>query len=146
LLLLIFTLSDTLLGWDTDQFPMDVTKTTAIMSIIIKQGGLGNGGLNFDCKVRRESTEPIDLCLGHVGAMDTYARGLRNAAKMHMDGVLDTMLRERYLSFETEEIGNKIEDGTATLEECEAYAKKMGEPNLTSGKQELFEIIRNQYV
>jgi xylose isomerase len=59
---------------------------------------------------------------------------------------LDTMLRERYLSFETEEIGNKIEDGTATLEECEAYAKKMGEPNLTSGKQELFEIIRNQYV
>ena len=135
-----------MLGWDTDQFPMDVTKTTAIMSIIIKQGGLGSGGLNFDCKVRRESTEPIDLFLGHVGAMDTYARGLRNAAKMHTDGVLDAMLRERYLSFETEEIGNKIEAGTATLEECEAYARKMGEPKLTSGKQELFEIIRNQYV
>lgn len=125
---------------------MDVTKTTAIMSIIIKQGGLGSGGLNFDCKVRRESTEPIDLFLGHVGAMDAYARGLRNAAKMHEHGVLDTMRRERYLSFETEEIGNKIEAGTATLEECEAYAREMGEPKLTSGKQELYEIIRNQYV
>jgi xylose isomerase len=116
------------------------------MSIIIKQGGLGSGGLNFDCKVRRESTEPIDLFLGHVGAMDAYARGLRNAAKMHEEGILDNMVRERYLSFQTEDIGQKIEAGTATLEECDAYAKIKGEPTLVSGKQELYEIIRNQYV
>jgi xylose isomerase len=116
------------------------------MSIIIKQGGLGSGGLNFDCKVRRESTEPIDLFLGHVGAMDAYARGLRNAAKMHEEGVLDNMVRERYLSFQTEDIGQKIEAGTATLEECEACAKTMGEPKIVSGKQELYEIIRNHYV
>lgn len=137
---------DTLLGWDTDQFPMDAMKTTAIMSIVISQGGLGKGGLNFDCKVRRESVDPVDLFLGHAGAMDCYARGLRNAAKMHEDGVLDDMVRERYASFETESIGRRIEAGTATLEECEAYAKQKGEPKSISGKQELYEMIRNQYV
>lgn len=137
---------DTLLGWDTDQFPMDAARTTAIMSVVINQGGLGNGGLNFDCKVRRESVDPVDLFLGHIGAMDTYARGLRNAAKMKQDGVLDQMVKERYLSFQTEAIGKKIEDGTATLEECEAFAKEKGEPASISGKQELYEIVRNRYV
>ena len=137
---------DTLVGWDTDQFPMDVLKTTAIMSIIIAQGGLGRGGLNFDCKVRRESVDPEDLFLGHIGAMDAYAHGLRNAAKMHEDGILDKMVSDRYASFETESIGKRIEAGTATLEECEAYAKKKGEPKLISSKQELYEMIRNRYV
>jgi xylose isomerase len=137
---------DTLLGWDTDQFPMDVTGTTAIMSVVIQQGGLGTGGLNFDCKVRRESVDPVDLLLGHAGAMDTYARGLRNAAKMHEDGILNDMVKLRYLSFETESIGQRIEAGTATLEECEAFAKEKGEPKSISGKQELYEIIRNRYI
>ena len=137
---------DMALGWDTDNFPTDVAQTTAIMSIVIKQGGLGNGGLNFDCKVRRESVDPVDLFIGHIGAMDTYALGLRKAAKMQEDGVLDEMLKERYLSWSTEDIGRKIEAGEATLEECAEYAKKHGEPPLVSGKQELYEMIRNRFL
>ena len=92
---------------DTDNFPMDVAQTTAIMSIVIKQGGLGSGGLNFDCKVRRESVDPVDLLIGHIGAMDAYALGLRKAGKMQEDGVLNQMLQKRYLSWSTEDIGKK---------------------------------------
>ena len=131
---------------DTDNFPMDVAQTTAIMSIVIKQGGLGSGGLNFDCKVRRESVDPVDLLIGHIGAMDAYALGLRKAAKMQEDGVLNQMLQERYLSWSTEDIGKKIEAGEATLEECAEYAKSRGEPPLISGKQELYEMIRNRFL
>lgn len=137
---------DTLLGWDTDQFPMDVAQTTAIMSILLDQGGFETGGLNFDCKVRRESVDPVDLFLGHIGAMDTYALGLRKAAKMMEDGTIKNMLKERYISFEKEAIGQKIENGTASLEECAEYAKSKGEPDKISAKQELFEIIRNRVV
>lgn len=123
---------------------MNLQDTTAIMSILIQQGGLVTGGLNFDCKVRRESTDPTDLFLGHVGAMDCYALGLRKAAAMHEQGVMDGMLRQRYASWSTTDIGAKIEAGEATLEECAAYAKENPEPVLTSAKQELFEIVRNQ--
>jgi xylose isomerase len=139
---------DTLLGWDTDQFPMDVAQTTAVMSIILdRENGLNPGGLNFDCKARRESIEPADLFLGHVGAMDSYALGLRRAAKMKQDGLMQSMLAERYLSWKTESIGHRIESGKATLEECSEYAKSQGEaPKQASGKQELFEIVRNRYV
>ncbi len=138
---------DTLLGWDTDQFPMNVLQTTAIMSIIIQQpNGLGTGGLNFDCKVRRESIDPEDLFIGHVGAMDCYAQGLRKAAQMKVDGTLQQMLEQRYQSWHTNDIGARIEQGTATLEECTEYAKQQGEPKLESGKQELFELVRNRYM
>ena len=116
------------------------------MSIVIKQGGLGSGGLNFDCKVRRESVDPVDLFIGHIGAMDVYALGLRKAAKMQEDGTLDRMLKERYLSWSTEHIGKRIEAGKATLEECTEYAKEHGEPPLESGKQELYEMIRNRFL
>mmetsp|Transcript_38154 Transcript_38154/g.46543 ORF Transcript_38154/g.46543 Transcript_38154/m.46543 type:complete len:443 (+) Transcript_38154:80-1408(+) len=136
---------DTLLGWDTDQFPMDVVKTTAIMKIVLEQGGLGKGGLNFDCKVRRESTDPDDLFLGHIGAMDAYALGLRKAAAMVEEGQLSGMVGERYASWETQ-MGVNIQEGKATLEECEEYAKSQGEPKLTSAKQELFEMVRNGYL
>ena len=78
--------------------------------------------------------------------MDCYALGLRRAAKMKEDGLMKSMLDERYLSWKTEAIGQKIESGTATLEECSEYAKAHGEPKQTSGKQELFEIVRNRYV
>ena len=125
---------------------MDVTQTTAVMSIVIKQGGLGSGGLNFDCKVRRESVDPIDVFVGHIGAMDAYALGLRKAAAMHQDGTLDGMLHERYQTWSSEEIGKKIEAGEATLEECAEYAKSQGEPPLISGKQELYEMIRNRFI
>lgn len=137
---------DTLLGWDTDQFPMNLQDTTAIMSVVIQQGGLGLGGLNFDAKVRRESVDPIDLFIAHIGAMDCYALGLRKAAQMHQDGILREMLNDRYLSWSSTDIGQKIEDGTATLEECVEYAQKQGEPSLQSAKQELFEVIRNRYL
>jgi len=76
------------LGWDTDQFPMDVRNCTAIMKAVIEQGGIAPGGLNFDAKVRRESTDVIDMFIAHIGAMDTYARGLRNAARLIEEGVL----------------------------------------------------------
>lgn len=125
---------------------MNLQDTTAIMSVVVQQGGFVKGGLNFDCKVRRESTDPNDLFLGHVGAMDCYALGLRKAAALHEAGVATSMLRERYLTWSTTEIGAKIEAGDATLEECAAYAKQQGEPVLKSGKQELFEIVRNQFL
>jgi xylose isomerase len=137
---------DTMLGWDTDNFPMDVAQTTAVMAVVLEQGGLGTGGLNFDCKVRRESVDPVDLFIGHIGAMDTYALGLRKAAKMKEEGTMKSMMEERYLSWKTEAIGQKIEQGEATLEECAQYAKSKGEPKKTSGKQELFELVRNRYL
>jgi xylose isomerase len=137
---------DTMLGWDTDNFPMDVAQTTAVMAVVLEQGGLGAGGLNFDCKVRRESVDPVDLFIGHIGAMDTYALGLRKAATMKEEGTMKSMMEERYLSWKTETIGQKIEQGTATLEECAQYATSKGEPKKTSGKQELFELVRNRYL
>jgi xylose isomerase len=136
---------DAMLGWDTDNFPMDVAQTTAVMSIVLEMGGLGPGGLNFDCKVRRESVEPVDLFIGHIGAMDCYALGLRKAAKMREEGTLKAMVDERYLSWKSD-IGEKIESGGATLEECAEYAKLKGEPKDTSGKQELYEMVRNRYL
>lgn len=137
---------DTLLGWDTDNFPMDLAQTTAVMAVVLEQGGLGTGGLNFDCKVRRESIDPLDLFIGHIGAMDTYALGLRKAAKMKEAGVFKSMVAERYLTWSTEALGAKIEKGEATLEECVEYAKSKGEPQKLSGKQELYEMIRNGYI
>lgn len=137
---------DTLLGWDTDNFPMDVAQTTAVMAILLEQGGFDTGGLNFDCKVRRESTDPVDLFIGHIGAMDTYAAGLRRAAKMKEDGTIQTMLEERYRSWKTQGLGQKIEKGEATLEECAAYAKSQTEPTKISAQQELYEMVRNRQV
>mmetsp|Transcript_14315 Transcript_14315/g.31337 ORF Transcript_14315/g.31337 Transcript_14315/m.31337 type:complete len:223 (-) Transcript_14315:249-917(-) len=136
---------DPLLGWDTDQFPMDSKKTTLVMGTVIEQAGLAPGGLNFDCKVRRESTDPNDLFYGHIGAMDTFARGLRQAAKIKEDGILSSMLEERYSTFNSE-LGKKIEDGSATLEDCEAYAMEHGEPEQKSGQQELYDMVFNRYV
>merc|ERR1719345_249229 len=79
---------DPLVGWDTDQFAMDIKKTTLAMEIVIDQGGLAPGGLNFDAKVRRESSDLEDFFIGHIGGIDAFARGLRNAAKIVEEGVL----------------------------------------------------------
>ncbi|KAL7581597.1 hypothetical protein ACA910_022154 [Epithemia clementina (nom. ined.)] len=137
---------DMSLGWDTDQFPMNLQDTAAIMQVIVRKGGFTTGGLNFDCKVRRESVDPVDIFYGHIGAMDCYALGLRKAAKMEADGEMRRMLDERYLSWKAEALGQKIAEGKATLEECVEYAKSKGEPELKSGRQEAFEIIRNRYL
>jgi len=136
---------DTLLGWDTDQFPMDIKKATQAMLIVVRQGGLTPGGLNFDCKVRRESTDVEDMFIAHIGAMDTFARGLRNAAKIIEEGVMDNLVKDRYKSWQTE-LGKKIEEGKCSFEELEKYTFENGEPPKISGKQEKFESILNHYI
>nr|XP_020467250.1 xylose isomerase-like isoform X2 [Monopterus albus] len=133
------------LGWDTDQFPMDIRNTTLVMKTIIEQGGLQPGGLNFDAKVRRESTDLEDLFIAHIGAMDAFARGLRNAVRIIEDGLITSMVKERYSSF-SNGLGQKVKDGSATLEEMEAFIKQNGEPKVTSGKQEKYESIFNHYI
>ncbi|XP_039972606.1 xylose isomerase-like isoform X2 [Xiphias gladius] len=133
------------LGWDTDQFPMDIRNTTLVMKTIIEQGGLQPGGLNFDAKVRRESTDLEDLFIAHIGAMDAFARGLRNAVRIIEDGIITGMVKERYSSF-SHGFGQKVEDGSATLEEMEAFVSQNGEPTVTSGKQEKYESIFNHYI
>eukprot|EP01116_Phalansterium_solitarium_P016812 TRINITY_DN3988_c0_g1_i1.p1 TRINITY_DN3988_c0_g1~~TRINITY_DN3988_c0_g1_i1.p1 ORF type:complete len:503 (-),score=169.11 TRINITY_DN3988_c0_g1_i1:117-1487(-) len=137
---------DPLLGWDTDQFPMDVKKTTLLMQVVVRQGGLAPGGLNFDCKVRRESSDVDDMFISHIGAMDAFARGLRNVAAINADNVLPKLVEERYKSWSELEIGRKIEEGKTTLEELEQWVLKHGEPVQVSGKQEKFESIFNTYV
>ncbi|KAL7636145.1 UNVERIFIED_CONTAM: hypothetical protein RMT77_012902 [Armadillidium vulgare] len=133
------------LGWDTDQFPMDVRNTTLVMKAVIEQGGIAPGGLNFDAKVRRESTALEDMFIAHIGAMDTFARGLQNASQLITDGILKKALQQRYKSWSSG-IGSKIASGEATLEDCESYIKKHGNPTPESARQEHFESVLNFYV
>jgi xylose isomerase len=137
---------DLLLGWDTDQFPTDYYLTTQCMLAILKHGGLGAGGVNFDAKVRRESFEPIDLFYAHVGGMDAFARGLRIAAAIRADGVLEDFVKQRYSSWDGD-LGQQIEKGQATFESLEKYMLEKGEaaPN-SSGRQEMLENLINQYL
>ena len=137
---------DLLLGWDTDQFPTDYYLTAQCMLMILKHGGLGSGGVNFDAKVRRESFEPIDLFYAHVGGMDAFARGLRIAAAIRADGVLDKFVKERYSSWDGE-LGQQIESGKASLASLEKFMLARGEavPN-ASGRQEMLENIVNMYL
>lgn len=133
------------LGWDTDQFPMDVKNATLVMKTIIEQNGLQPGGLNFDCKVRRESTALADMFISHIGAMDTFARGLRNAAKILEEGVMTKHVKERYSSYGSG-IGEKIAKGQSSLEELEKYIMDNGNPTACSGQQEHCEAMLNYYV
>jgi xylose isomerase len=137
---------DLLLGWDTDQFPTDLYLTTSIMLVILEQGGLAPGGLNFDAKVRRESFEPVDLFHAHIGGMDAFARGLKIAARLRADGVLKDFVKKRYASWDTG-IGAQIEQGKATFEDLERYMLDKGNPEKNvSGRQEMLENILNRYV
>lgn len=136
---------DLLLGWDTDQFPTDVYDTTLAMYIILKAGGFTTGGLNFDAKLRRQSIDPVDLFYAHIGAMDAFARGLKNAAKMLEEGRFEQMLKERYSGWDSG-IGSEIENGKADFEKLEKYTLENGEPEPQSGRQELLENILNDYV
>jgi len=136
---------DPLCGWDTDQFNMDVKKAALIMWTVIKQGGLKPGGLNFDCKVRRESTDLQDIFISHISAMDVYAQGLIAADKIIKDGTLPKMLEERYSSYNSK-IATKIDNGNSSFEELERYAIQNDEPKQKSGQQELYETIFNRFV
>ena len=137
---------DTLVGWDTDQFPTNVYLTTQIMWSILKYGGLAPGGVNFDAKVRRESFEPVDLFHAHIGGMDAFARGLKIAAAMRADGAIQKLIDERYATW-SGPLGRRIEAGTesfASLEK-EMLAKGEAQTNI-SGRQELFENVVNTYL
>ena len=127
-------------GWDTDQFPIDNYELTQAMMEIIRNGGLGNGGTNFDAKIRRNSTDLEDLFIAHISGMDAMARALENAAAILEESELPAMKKERYASFDSG-IGKDFEDGKLTLEQVYEYGKKVEEPKQTSGKQEKYETI-----
>ena len=131
-------------GWDTDQFPLDNFELTQAFLQIIRNGGLGNGGCNFDAKLRRNSTDPEDIFIAHISGMDALARALLNAARIVSESPLPRMLKERYSSFDAGD-GKAFEEGRMSLEDVVAYAKKNGEPRQISGKQELYETIVSLY-
>lgn len=136
---------DLLLGWDTDQFPTDFYQTAQAMLVILKWGGFTTGGVNFDAKVRRESFEPIDLFYAHIGGMDAYARGLRIAAEIRKEGLIDEFVKNRYRSWDSG-IGASIEAGKETFESLEKFMLEKGEPTANeSGRQEMLENIFNLY-
>lgn len=134
---------DYLLGWDTDEFPSNVYDAVKCMIEVLKAGGFTNGGLNFDSKVRRGSFEFVDMAYGYISAMDTYALGLKMAAKVLEDGRIDDMVKNRYASFESE-IGKKVVAGTTSLEELSDYAMSLTKIKVESGRQELLYGIMNE--
>ncbi len=136
---------DMLLGLDTDEFPTDLYETTLAMYEILENGGLGKGGLNFDAKPRRESFEPEDLFYAHIAGMDTFARGLKVAAKLKEDQVFENIIGERYNSFK-EGIGLAIVEGKADFHMLEAYALQNKPIVNQSGRQEQIKGILNQYL
>lgn len=131
-------------GWDTDQFPIDNYELTQAMLQIIRNGGFGNGGINFDAKTRRNSTDLEDIFIAHISGMDAMARALLCAADIIEKSPYRRMLAERYASFDSGE-GKAFENGALSLTDLTAYAAAHGEPATTSGKQELYEAIINMY-
>jgi xylose isomerase len=136
---------DLLLGWDTDQFPLDIYSTTLAMMIILNQNGLGKGGLNFDAKVRRSSNDPYDLFHAHIGGMDAFARGLLIAHDIIEDKAFSKIIKERYSSFDSG-IGAKIMAEKVGFSDLEQWIIKNGKPELESGRQEMLENILNSYI
>jgi len=112
------------------------------MLTVMRQGGLAPGGLNFDCKVRRESTDVDDMFISHIGAMDTFARGLLNAAEIRKKGKLGKMVEERYSSWNSD-LGKKVLDGKSSFQELEKYVLEKGDVERKSGKQEFYESVFN---
>jgi xylose isomerase len=132
-------------GWDTDEFPTDPRLTTKMMLEILAAGGFTTGGLNFDAKRRRESFEPVDLFHAHVAGMDAFARGLKAAAAIRADGRIAQFVRQRYASWDSE-LGRRIENGDATLEELERIAMTQKSCPVESGRQELLEHILHEHI
>ncbi|OMQ07882.1 xylose isomerase [[Flexibacter] sp. ATCC 35103] len=132
-------------GWDTDQFPNNIQETTEAMLVFLKAGGLQGGGVNFDAKIRRNSTDPEDVFLAHIGGADTFARALLTADKIITSSPYEKLRKERYSSFDSGK-GKDFADGKLNLKDLYAIANENGELNLQSGKQELFENIINQYI
>ena len=132
-------------GWDTDQFPNNIQETTEAMLVFLKAGGLQGGGINFDAKIRRNSTDLEDVFLAHIGGADTFARALITAEKIISSSPYENLRRERYNSFDSGN-GKEFEDGKLDLGALYEIAHESGELPLKSGKQELFENIISQYI
>ena len=131
--------------WDTDQFPMNLNETVEMMLVLLRSGGLQGGGVNFDAKSRRNSTDLADRFYGHIGGMDTFARALLIADTLLQNSALESMRSARYASFDDGD-GAAFEAGGQTLEALAAIGDAGGEPALTSGQQELYENLINQYI
>ena len=132
-------------GWDTDQFPNNIQETTEAMLVFLAAGGLQGGGVNFDAKIRRNSTDMDDIFHAHIGGADTFARALITADKIITSSSYNTLRSKRYSSFNSGK-GKEFEDGKLELSDLYNIAKDNGELILQSGKQELFENIINQYI
>jgi xylose isomerase len=132
-------------GWDTDQFPNNVLELTEAMLVLLECGGLQGGGINFDAKTRRNSTDPEDLFYAHIGGMDAFARALLAADAILKNSDYKKLRKKRYASFDRGK-GKDFENGKLKLTDLAKLAAKKGEPELVSGRQELFENILNQYV
>ncbi len=132
-------------GWDTDQFPNNVYELTEALLIFLETGGLQGGGINFDAKVRRNSTDLVDLFYAHIGGMDAFARALLVAQDILDKSDYRQLRSQRYASFESD-AGQAFTSGQSTLEDLSAWAQQNGEPQRISGRQELFENIINRYL
>ena len=132
-------------GWDTDQFPNNIQETTEAMLVFLQAGGLQGGGVNFDAKIRRNSTDIEDVFLAHIGGADTFARALLTADKIIQSSPYNKLRTERYASFDAGN-GKAFEDGKLSMQDLYKIALNNGELPSISGKQELFENIINQYI
>ncbi|WP_455169823.1 xylose isomerase, partial [Aegicerativicinus sediminis] len=132
-------------GWDTDQFPNNILETTEAMLVFLEAGGLQGGGVNFDAKIRRNSTDLEDLFHGHIGGADNFARALITADKILSSSAYIKLRQERYASFDSGK-GKDFENGNLNFKDLYDIAVENGELELHSGKQELFENIINQYI
>ncbi|ERM81495.1 xylose isomerase [Rhodonellum psychrophilum GCM71 = DSM 17998] len=132
-------------GWDTDQFAINLQELTESMLVILESDGIQGGGVNFDAKLRRNSTDMEDLFHAHIGSMDAFARGLLIASEILEKSEYKSMRKERYASFDAGK-GKEYETGKLKLEDLRAHALSVGEPKQTSGKQERYENILNQFI
>jgi xylose isomerase len=132
-------------GWDTDQFPNDINEVTEYMMIILEAGGLQGGGINFDAKIRRNSTDQKDLFYAHIGGMDVFARALITADNILQKSEYKQIRKDRYASYDSGK-GKEFEEGKLSLEDLRAYAMQNGEPTPASGRQEYLENLINRYI
>src|SRR5215204_6003417 len=132
-------------GWDTDQFPNDINELTEAMLVILQAGGFKDGGINFDAKIRRNSTDPEDLFHAHIGGMDSFARALIIADTVLQKSDFKKLRKERYATFDSGK-GKQFEEGKLSLEDLRTYAIENGEPAMKNGKQEYFENIINRFI
>ena len=132
-------------GWDTDQFPNDVNELTEAMLVILQAGGFKGGGINFDAKIRRNSTDTDDLFHAHIGGIDIFARALLTADNIINKSDFKKLRKERYATFDSGK-GKEFEEGKLSLEDLRTYAIENGEPATKSGKQEYFENIINRFI